>query len=52
MGATLILWGLAGPYVSDMLGDKMGYKATEADKEALDKLKPKLHVVDRDDTKR
>lgn len=52
MGATLIVWGLAGPYLSDMLGNKMGYKATEADKEALEKLKPRLHVVDRDDNKR
>lgn len=52
LGATLVLWGLAGPYVSNMLGDKMGLKPTEADREALERIKPKIQVVDRDDTRR
>ena len=48
----MVLWGLAGPYLSDMLGDRMGLKPTERDREALEKLKPKIQVIDRDDSKR
>ncbi|KAK0643497.1 hypothetical protein B0T16DRAFT_332226, partial [Cercophora newfieldiana] len=52
LGASLVLWGLAGPYLSDMLGDKMGFKPTESDRAALEKLKPKIQVIDRDDSRR
>lgn len=52
LGAGLVLWGLAGPYLSDFLGDKMGFKPTESDKEALEKLKPRIEVIDRPDSKR
>ncbi|KAK0619866.1 hypothetical protein B0T14DRAFT_386322, partial [Immersiella caudata] len=48
LGVGFVLWGLAGPYLSDMLGDRMGLKPTERDREVLEKLKPKLQVMDRD----
>ena len=48
----MVVWGLAGPYLSDALGDKMGFKPTEADREALNKIKPKIHTVERDGTPR
>jgi hypothetical protein len=35
-----------------MLGDRMGLKPTERDRDALEKLKPKIQVIDRDDSKR
>lgn len=42
-------WGLAGPYVSDMIGEKLGLKANEAE---IEKIKPKISVVDREDLKK
>jgi hypothetical protein len=52
VGASLVLWGLAGPYITDMIGDRMGLKPTESDREALEKLKPKIQVIDRDSSGR
>lgn len=42
-------WGVAGLYLSDRAEEKFGYTPTEQDKTALEKLKPKIHVVDRDE---
>ena len=39
--------GLAGPYVSDKLGDMFGFKPTDADKEALERIKPRIQVIER-----
>lgn len=39
--------GLAGPYVSDKVGEMFGFKPTEADKEALERIKPKIQVIER-----
>ncbi|KAK1829152.1 hypothetical protein QBC39DRAFT_384364 [Podospora conica] len=47
LGTGLVCWGLAGPYVSDKIGDMFGFKPTEADKEALEKIKPKIQVIER-----
>jgi len=33
--------------VSDKLGDMFGFKPTEADKEALERIKPKIQVIER-----
>jgi hypothetical protein len=30
----------------------MGFKPTDSDREALERLKPKIQVIDRDDSKR
>jgi len=38
--------------LSDLLGDKMGFKPTESDKKALEKLKPRIEVIDRAHSKR
>ncbi|KAL1899088.1 hypothetical protein Sste5346_003010 [Sporothrix stenoceras] len=51
VGIGILVWGTIGLYFSDAAGDKMGIKPTEADKEALAKMTPKIHVIDRPDTK-
>lgn len=33
--------------MSDKIGDMIGFKPTEADKEALEKIKPKIQVIER-----
>lgn len=48
LGAGAIAWGAIGLYLSDRVEEKLGYTPTEADKEALDRLTPKIHVVERE----
>jgi hypothetical protein len=33
--------------VSDKIGDMFGFRPTEADKEALERIKPKIQVIER-----
>ncbi|ROW14637.1 hypothetical protein VPNG_03236 [Cytospora leucostoma] len=49
VGIGFLAWGVAGLYLSDRAEEKFGYTPTEQDKASLEKLKPKIHVVDRDD---
>jgi hypothetical protein len=48
VGAGLLIWGLVGLYLSDHAEKKFGFTPTEADKAGLEKMTPKLHVVDRE----
>ncbi|KAK3390485.1 hypothetical protein B0H63DRAFT_116781 [Podospora didyma] len=47
VGAGLLLWGVVGLRLSDTAEEKLGYKATEDDAAALDRLTPKITVVER-----
>ncbi|KAK3688127.1 hypothetical protein B0T22DRAFT_479400 [Podospora appendiculata] len=49
VGAGLILWGVIGLKLADTAEDKLGYTPTEADKAALDRMTPKVQVIDRRD---
>ncbi|KAK4130760.1 hypothetical protein BT67DRAFT_445381 [Trichocladium antarcticum] len=44
-GAGLLVWGFLGLQFSDKAGEKLGIVPTEADKAALDKMLPRIHVV-------
>lgn len=48
VGGGFVAWGVIGLYLSDKVEEKLGYTATEEDKAALDRLTPKIHVVDRE----
>ncbi|OAA54813.1 hypothetical protein SPI_08684 [Niveomyces insectorum RCEF 264] len=52
VGIGVLFWGVAGLYLSDAAADKMGMTPTEADKEALAKITPRIHVIDRQDRDR
>lgn len=41
-------WSIVGMYMSDRAEEKFGFTPSEADKAALDRMIPKVHVVDRD----
>jgi hypothetical protein len=43
----LLAWGVLGLSLSDKVESKLGFTPTEADKAELEKMKPKLHVVER-----
>ncbi|KAL2021953.1 hypothetical protein VTK56DRAFT_6372 [Thermocarpiscus australiensis] len=47
-GAGLLVWGFAGLQFSDTIAAKLGYAPTEADKAALERMTPKIHVVPRE----
>ncbi|EAQ88198.1 hypothetical protein F5144DRAFT_571871 [Chaetomium tenue] len=47
-GAGLLAWGLLGLTFGDKVESKLGYTPTEADKAELQKLAPKIHVVERE----
>ncbi|KAK3324251.1 hypothetical protein B0T19DRAFT_226563 [Cercophora scortea] len=49
VGAGLILWGAIGLKLSDTAEEKLGYTPTEEDKAALDRITPKVQVIDRRD---
>ncbi|KAL1883798.1 hypothetical protein VTK73DRAFT_8334 [Phialemonium thermophilum] len=51
VGFGLLAWGVIGMYMADRVEEKFGLKPTEEDKAALDKLIPKIHVVERDQGK-
>ncbi|EFX05203.1 hypothetical protein CMQ_3272 [Grosmannia clavigera kw1407] len=46
VGIGVLFWGTAGLYFSDSAADRMGMTPTEADRQSLDKMMPKIHVVD------
>ncbi|CAK7228545.1 hypothetical protein SCUCBS95973_006919 [Sporothrix curviconia] len=52
VGIGVLLWGTIGLYASDAAADKMGMTPTEADKEALAKMTPRIHVIDRSDSQK
>ncbi|RKU47225.1 hypothetical protein DL546_008451 [Coniochaeta pulveracea] len=47
VGAGIIAWATVGLYLSDSVEEKLGFTPTEADKEALDRFKPQIHVIER-----
>ncbi len=49
VGVGVLVWGTLGLYLSDAAADRMGMTPSEADKEALAKMTPRIHVVDRED---
>lgn len=48
MGASLLAWGVVGLYLSDQAEEKYGFKPSEKDKAELDKMTPKIRLVDRE----
>lgn len=48
VGVGLMVWSTVGLYVTDGAEKKLGFEATERDKEALDSLTPKIHFIDRE----
>lgn len=48
VGGGLLVWGVVGLYLSDRAEEKFGFTPTEEDKAALDRLTPKIHVVERE----
>ncbi|KAJ9131587.1 hypothetical protein NKR23_g11688 [Pleurostoma richardsiae] len=49
VGVGLLAWGAIGPYLSDRAEARFGFTPTEEEKAALDKMAPKIHVVDKDE---
>ncbi|KAL2177211.1 uncharacterized protein P884DRAFT_300123 [Thermothelomyces heterothallicus CBS 202.75] len=47
VGVGLVAWGLLGLIFGDKVESKLGFTPTEADKAELEKLAPKIHVVER-----
>lgn len=47
----LIVWALVGQRLSDTAEAKLGFTPTEADKAALERMTPKIHVVPREGDK-
>ncbi len=48
IGLGLLGWGSAGLFLSDTAEKKLGFEASEQDKEALKAFAPKITVVERD----
>lgn len=48
VGAGLLVWGVVGLYLSDQAEEKYGFKPSEKDKADLDKMTPKIRLVDRE----
>lgn len=48
VGAGLLAWGIVGLYLSDQAEEKYGFKPSEKDKAELDKMTPKIRLVDRE----
>ncbi|KAK4231299.1 hypothetical protein QBC38DRAFT_495697 [Podospora fimiseda] len=47
VGVGLVAWGLLGLQFAPKAEEKLGYTPTEADKEALERMTPKIHTVPR-----
>jgi len=47
IGLGLLAWGTAGMYVTDTAEKKLGFEASEEDKEALKAFTPKITIVER-----
>lgn len=48
VGVGLLCWGAIGLYMSDRAEERFGYTPSDQDKAALEMMKPKIHVVDRE----
>jgi len=46
-GVGLVAWGMLGLTFGDKVESKLGFTPTEADKAELEKMTPKIHVVER-----
>ncbi|KAI3402138.1 hypothetical protein diail_67 [Diaporthe ilicicola] len=49
VGVGLLGWGVIGLYMSDHAEERFGYTPSDQDKAAMERMKPKIHVVDRDE---
>ncbi|ROW09580.1 hypothetical protein VMCG_02676 [Cytospora schulzeri] len=49
LGMGFLAWGVAGLYLSDRAEEKYGYTPSEQDKANLERMKPEIHVVNRDE---
>jgi hypothetical protein len=47
VGVSLLAWGTAGLYISDAAEKKLGFEPSEGDREALEKVMPRIRSVDR-----
>lgn len=48
LGIGLLAWGTAGLWLSDRAEEKLGLTPSEKDKAELQNLKPRIHVVDKE----
>ncbi|KAL2061638.1 hypothetical protein VTL71DRAFT_7015 [Oculimacula yallundae] len=48
VGAGFLAWGTLGLYITDKAESRFGLQASEGDKEALGRVVPSVHVVERE----
>jgi hypothetical protein len=48
LGCGILAWGAIGLLASNTMGDALGIQPTKRDEEKLNKVLPKIHVVERD----
>jgi hypothetical protein len=48
LGCGILAWGAIGLLASNTMGDALGIQTTKQDEEKLNKVLPKIHVVERD----
>jgi hypothetical protein len=48
VGAALLAWGTIGLYISDSTEKKLGLETSEKDMQALEAVKPRIVLVDRE----
>ncbi|PSS02124.1 hypothetical protein BD289DRAFT_422646 [Coniella lustricola] len=46
LGVGLVAWGVVGLYMSDRAEEKFGFTPSEKEKAEIERLKPKLHIID------
>jgi hypothetical protein len=46
-GAGVLIWAVAGLYLSDRAEEKFGFTPTEEDRMALEKMAPKIHLIEK-----
>ncbi|CAN8102193.1 unnamed protein product [Discula destructiva] len=49
VGVGLLAWGVVGLHMSDRVEEKYGFTPSEKDKAALESMKPKIRLVDREE---
>jgi hypothetical protein len=47
LGLGFLAWGTVGLLLSNQAEKKLGFEPSESDKEALEKIKPRISVVER-----
>jgi hypothetical protein len=47
VGSGLLVWGVAGLYLTDPIAQKMGLQPSDKDKEELDRWTPHITTVDK-----